>query len=42
VDSGKPKMKAIGACKRKLVMICKGVLKNRAPFDPNSTSKIVT
>jgi transposase len=42
VDAGKPKMQAIGACMRKLVMICYGVLKNRAPFDPNWTSKIVT
>ncbi|QEL16438.1 hypothetical protein [Limnoglobus roseus] len=27
-------MQAIGACMRKLVMICYGVLKNRTPFDP--------
>jgi hypothetical protein len=26
-------MQAIGACMRKLVMICYGVLKNRKPFD---------
>lgn len=42
VDAGKPKMQAIGACMRKLVMICYGVLKNRKPFDPNWTSTIVT
>jgi hypothetical protein len=33
--AGKPKMQAIGACMRKLVMICYGVLKNRTPFDTN-------
>jgi transposase len=34
-DGGaKPKMQAVGACMRKLVMICYGVLKNRKPFDP--------
>lgn len=38
----KPKMQAIGACMRKLVMICYGVLKNRTPFDPNRASKIAT
>jgi hypothetical protein len=32
VDAGKPKMQAVGACMRKLVMVCYGVLKNRAPF----------
>src|SRR5439155_4580745 len=40
VAGGKPKMQAIGACMRKLVMICYGVLKNRAPFDPQWASKI--
>src|SRR3954464_11283822 len=35
VAAGKPKMQAVGACMRKLVMICYGVLKNRSPFDPN-------
>src|SRR5262249_18761899 len=40
VKAGKPKMQAIGACMRKLVMICYGVLKNRAPFDPNWASRI--
>jgi len=38
-DAPKPKMQAIGACMRKLVMICYGVLKNRAPFDPAWASK---
>ena len=42
VDAGKPKMQAIGACMRKLVMICYGVLKNRQPFDPKWTSRITT
>lgn len=40
VAAGKPKMQAVGACMRKLVMICYGVLKNRAPFDPAWTSRI--
>jgi len=39
VAAGKAKMQAIGACMRKLVMICYGVLKNRAPFDPHWASK---
>jgi transposase len=39
VAAGKPKMQAVGACMRKLVMLCYGVLKNRAPFDPNWASK---
>jgi len=39
VAAGKPKMQAIGACMRKLVMICYGVLRNRQPFDPNWSSK---
>jgi transposase len=39
VAAGKPKMQAVGACMRKLVMLCYGVLKNRAPFDPAWTSK---
>lgn len=37
--AGKPKMRAIGACMRKLVMIAYGVLKNRAPFDPAWSSR---
>ena len=39
VEAGKPRMQAVGACMRKLVMICYGVLKNRAPFDPEWASK---
>lgn len=42
VDAGKPKMQAVGACMRKLVMLCYGVLKNRKPFDPNWSSRIAT
>jgi transposase len=42
VKAGKPRMQAIGACMRKLVMICYGVLKNRTPFDPKWTSRITT
>lgn len=38
VSVGKPKMQAVGACMRKLVMLCYGVLKNRAPFDPDWAS----
>jgi hypothetical protein len=37
--AGKPKMQAVGACMRKLVMICYGVPKHRAPFDPDWASK---
>jgi transposase len=39
VAAGKPKMQAIGACMRKLLMICYGVLKNRQPFDPQWASR---
>jgi transposase len=39
VAAGKPKMQAIGACMRKLVMIAYGVLKNRRPFDPAWSSR---
>jgi transposase len=39
VAAGKPKMQAVGACRRKSVMLCDGVLKNRAPFDPDWASK---
>jgi len=42
VAAGKPKMRAVGACVRKLVMLCYGVLKNRAPFDPDWASKKAT
>jgi hypothetical protein len=38
--AGKPNIQAVGACMRKLVMICYGVLKNRAPFDPAWASRI--
>ena len=34
VAAGKPKMQAVGACMRKLVMLCYGVLKHRRPFTP--------
>ena len=34
VAAGKPKTQAVGAGMRKRVMLCFGVLKNRAPFDP--------
>ena len=40
VDAGKPKMQAVGACIRKRVMICYGVLKNRKPFDAKWASKM--
>jgi transposase len=40
VTAGKPKMQAVGACMRKLVMICYGVLKHRRPFDPAWSSRI--
>jgi transposase len=39
VAAGKPRMQAVGACMRKLVMLCYGVLKNRQPFDPAWASK---
>lgn len=32
-DKGKPKMVALAACMRKLLMICYGVLKHQKPFD---------
>ena len=42
-DGGpKPKMQAIGACMRKRIMLCYGVLKNRAPFDPQWASRIAS
>jgi hypothetical protein len=34
-----PKMRPVGACMRKLVMICSGVLRSRTPFDPSWASK---
>jgi len=33
-EKGKPKMVALAACMRKLLMICYGVLKRQKPFDP--------
>lgn len=35
-------MQAVGACMRRLVMICYGVLKNRKPFEPAYGSRITT
>jgi hypothetical protein len=40
MNIGEPKMRAVGACLRKLAMTCYGVLKNRPPFDPNRSSRI--
>ena len=40
VAAGKPKMAAVGACMRKLVMIAHGVLKGRTPSDPARGSKM--
>jgi transposase len=40
VAAGKPKMAAVGACMRELVLIAYGVLKSRAPFNPARASKI--
>ena len=40
VAAGKPKMQAVGACMRKLVMLCSGVLKHRRSFDPAYGSRI--
>jgi hypothetical protein len=37
--ASKPKRQAVGACRGKLVMLCYGVLKNRAAFDPDWASK---
>lgn len=42
VATGKPKMSALGACMRKLLMIAYGVLKSRTPFDPQRGSKTIT
>jgi len=39
VAAGEPRMCALGACMRKLVMIAYGVLKNRAAFDAKWASK---
>ena len=40
VAAGKPKMAALGACMRKLLMIAYGVLKSRTAFDPTRASKM--
>ena len=40
VAAGKPKMAALGACMRKLLMIAYGVLKSRTPFDPSRGAKM--
>ena len=42
VAADKPKMQAVVACVRKLVLICYGVLKNQKPFDPQWASRIIT
>lgn len=34
VAGGKPRMQAVGAFMRKLLMLCYGVLRTRTPFDP--------
>jgi transposase len=39
IAAGKPRMAAVGACMRKLIMICYGVLKNRTPFDADWSKK---
>jgi hypothetical protein len=39
VSAGKARIAAVGACLRKLVMLCYGVLKNRSPFGPGWASK---
>jgi hypothetical protein len=38
VAAGKPKMAALGACLRKLLMIAYGMLKSRTAFDPTRGS----
>ncbi len=40
IAAGKPKMAAVGACMRKLLMIAYGVLKSRTAFDPARASKM--
>ena len=39
VRAGKSRMAAVGACLRKLLMLCYGALKNRRPFDPDWSKK---
>jgi len=38
-EKGKPKMVALAACMRKLLMICHGVLKHQKPFDAHWLSQ---
>ncbi len=40
VAAGKPKMAAVGACMRKLLMIAYGVLRSGTPFDPARGQKM--
>jgi transposase len=40
VAAGKPKIQAVGAWMRKLVMIGYEVLRTRAPFDPAWVSRV--
>ena len=40
VAAGKPKMAAVGACMRKLLMVAYGVFKSRTAFDPTRASKM--
>jgi transposase len=39
LEAGKSRRAAVGACLRKLIMVCYGVLKNRTPFDPDWSKK---
>lgn len=39
-EKGKPKMVALAACMRKLLMICYGVLKHQKPFDAHRLSQL--
>ena len=39
VGAGKPRMQAVGACMRKLVMVCYGAPRTRAPFDAQRTAE---
>jgi transposase len=41
VAAGKPRMAAVGAAMRKVLMLAFGVLKTRQPFDPNWASRQV-
>lgn len=42
VAAGKPKLRAVGACMRKLVMLCYGGPKNRKPLGHAGASKMVS